>query len=184
MSVNPEWTTEEAMEANRAALAENPDREIGDPTLPFWQWYALRELGWLNSQFKQGDHGALLDALHVCAVHDLVMPAWVAESYLDAYRTVLAGEAKSWDEVFSPPHPKGAHLNRIRKERKNRWRVYSEVTRLHDAGEPLDEALFCKVGGKLGLGKTQTSEIYYQAKRRMNAGLDHVAPLLDLIKKK
>jgi hypothetical protein len=184
MSVNPEWTLDEAMEANRAALAENPDRGAGDPTLPFWQWYALRELGGLHSRFKQGDRGALLDALHVCAVHELAMPAWVAESYLDAYRAVLAGKAASWDEVFSPPHPKGAHLNRIQKERKNRWRVYSEVSRLHDAGEPLDEALFGKVGKRLGLGKTATADLYYQTKRRMNAALHHAAPILDLIKTK
>lgn len=184
MNVDPEWTLEEAMEANRAALAENPDRGTGDPTLPFWQWYAVRENEELRSRFEQGDRVALLDAVHVCAIHRLVMPAWVAENYLDAYRAVITGKAKSWDEVFSRPYPKGVHINRLQKERKNRWRVYSEVSRLRASGESLDEALLEKVGRRLGLGKTQTSEIYYQAKRRMNAALGHVTPLLDLIKRK
>ncbi len=39
-------------------------------------------------------------------------------SFLAAYRKVRQYKAKSWDDVFGNPHPKGAHLGARRQKRK------------------------------------------------------------------
>lgn len=170
MNVTIEWTLEQAVAADREALAQDPSRPQSDPTLPLSQWAALQEMGCLRAAHEQGDRRAVLEALHLCAVHSLPLPGWVAQAYANAYMMVRLGEARSWDDVFGPAIPKGAHLSRVKKERKA-LAVYWEVYRRHAENEPIDDLLFESVGKPLGLGKTSTSDLYYSAKRRLETPL-------------
>ncbi|HET7831818.1 MAG TPA: hypothetical protein VFK88_02525 [Gallionella sp.] len=163
--VNKNWTLEEALAANEAALLKDPERSDSDPTLPFFQWAALRKLDDYEKNFV-ADGYWLMTAIRTCANHDLPLPEWAAKAYIKAYDTVNNARAKSWDAVFGNPFPKGRHLNADRKRRMLTFAVWNEVTKMLSMkpNTALDEGLFETVGKKFAIGKTLASEYYYTAK--------------------
>lgn len=169
MTVNPEWTLEEAKAANEKALAESPGRSFADPTLPIAQWLGLKSLEKCHSRYESGDKLELMRAIRICANHDLVMPEWVWKGYITAFDTVLGARAKSWDDVFGMPWPKGTNLNAVRKKRDLKFAVWNEVCdiRQRSPETPIDVELFAQVGRKFNLGKTLASEYYYEVARVM-----------------
>lgn len=179
MNIDPEWTLEQALEANRAATSQDPGRGIGDPTLPLPRWIATQDLKSIRIRFESGEPAALLDAIHVCAVHSLPMPEWLELGYLDAYRSVRwKAEKKSWDDVFGAPFPKGTHVRRIQRDQHYKWKVYAAVTQRREEGWPTDEGLFEDVADELGLKKTHVSELYYQVKHMFDSPPEIVKALL------
>ena len=169
-------TLEEAQAATDAALAADPYRSDSDPTLPVYQWATLHELNRERQQFEAGDRMALFAAIRKCANHDLPLPAWAATAYIAAYDHVLNCRAKSWDEVFGTPYPKGVNLNAMRKRRILRFRVYRLVTEILQAERhtPIGVALFERVGREMRppIGKSEAAERYYEAMRLL-FGKDH-----------
>lgn len=147
--------------------AADPSRQWSDPTLPVARFAAMETLAALQPRFAAGEGAALMDALALCARHDITMPAWVARGYLGAYHQVLDCKAKSWDEVFGDPHPKGQHLAARRKKRNLAPAVWSAVREARDMGRPIDEALFADIGKQLGLGKTLVAEFYYEMEKTL-----------------
>ena len=126
--------------------------------------------GFLNgckAEYEAGNQWALMQAIRVCASDDVPMPNWVATAYVKCFEACRIGEAKSWDDVFGKPHPKGSNLSAILKRHKNQWPLVNRIRELK-AADPtlaLDEGLFEKVGKEFGLGKTLASEYYYDAKQ-------------------
>jgi hypothetical protein len=172
-----DWTVEQAKAANDAALAADPARSDADPTLPLFQFFALRTIERERARFEAGDRMALLAAIRKCANHDLVLPAWVAKAYIKAYDRVLTCRAKSWDDatVFGKPYPKHAHLNALRKKRNLPLAVWLAVRRILDS-EPntrIDRSLFERVGANLRppIGHSDAAEFYYQAVRDKDRSL-------------
>ncbi len=169
MTVNPEWTLEEAIAENDKALADNPARESYDPTLPLFQWFTLKRLEECRESFHCGDKYELMHAIRICANHDLPLPEWAAMAYIKAFDTVLNARAKSWDEVFGAPYPKHSHMNAIKKRRELKFGVLNRVNeiRAREPKTPIDEALFELVGQEFNIGKTLAAEYYYSAKKQM-----------------
>ncbi|HEX5127460.1 MAG TPA: hypothetical protein VFW00_12020 [Rhodocyclaceae bacterium] len=162
---NKHWTFEEAQTAHEQARSDNPALSYADPTLPLFQWFALKDLEQQEKLFKQGEKFALMQALCICAQRDLPMPDWVSRAYLAAYYAVVNVriEQNSWDAVFGTPYPKNSTLSALRKRRHFKFRVFNEILNIRktDPGTPIDAVLFERVGEKFGLGKTLTEEYYY-----------------------
>lgn len=93
------------------------------------------------------------------------MPRWCALAYIKAFRSVKGFRAKSWDDVFGRPHPKGTQLDAKRKQREKEFVVYNMVLE-RNPGDAIDGALFEKIGRQLGIGgKTLVEEYYYNVKK-------------------
>lgn len=164
MIVDKDWTPDEAINATKEALREDPSLGGNVKTLPMFQWVALNQLDRRHEDYRSGDASALAAAIQLCAQHDLVMPAWVSMAFADGYYRVKGGLEKSWDGVFGRPHPKGRHIAAIAKKSKLQPSVYAAVKNYlkDNPNTPIDEALFEKVGGQFNIGKTLASEYYYE----------------------
>lgn len=158
-----------AQEETEAILAADSSRSLADPTLPIFQFVAQTSLLEEKARFEAGDKNALLGAIRICANHDLVMPDWVARAFIRAYDKVLRHQVATWDDAFGRPLPKGKHLSAARKKREKSPAVWLEVRHMVEAGWPIDEGLFEQVGNKLGLGKTQAAEFYYDFDARVRS---------------
>ena len=79
------------------------------------------------------------------------------------------GGARSWDDAFGSPHPKGRHRNAVRLE-KLKYKVHSRVRDIHKKeGVSINNELFERVGKELGLGgKTTVSELYGKVERMLS----------------
>lgn len=161
-----DWSLDEALEANNKFLEANPGYQNCDPSLPLYQWFALHELD-AYEKLYESDPYYLMVAIRVCACSRLVMPEWVLKGYIKAYDTVNNNQARSWDTVFGSPFPKGKSLAAARKKRMTQTSVWNEITLILklESDTPIDEALFERVGKKFNIGKTLTSEYYYEVKR-------------------
>jgi hypothetical protein len=156
------WTPEQAVAAQEAAAAANPKLIRG----PLCEWQTLHELLELESQFRAGDKGALLHAIYKCSLDGLPLPEWVATAYGRAYRRILACEAKSLDEAFGSPFPKGHHVAAARRRRELRPAIYLRIKAMLDGESPppVDDELFEQVGAEFNVGKTVCAKLYYQGR--------------------
>ena len=96
-----DWTVEDAIAAQKRAQAEG--MEWFDPAGPLPQWDALQRLDALEGQYAEGDGFALLDAIRICANHDLVIPRWAAMAFIKGFNAVLNCHTDSWDGAFGRP---------------------------------------------------------------------------------
>lgn len=175
---NPDWTVKEALAAQ--TRFEKKGGRDSDPTGPVFQWAALQELKAYEAQYLDGHKPVVLLAVSECARTGLVMPNWLVKAFLRAFRTGWHYEAKSWDEVFGAPLPKGAHISALQKKRKYSMHVWNEINRRHrELKRPIDDELFAEVGKELGLGCSLTKEYYSLQKRRMKEMPPPVKKLLD-----
>lgn len=162
------------------AVREQTDKAIAagaapfDPTLPLYQWQAIQALAVLGSQFSDGDQYALMLAIRKCAQCGLPMPEWVRSGYILAFDTVHTHRAKSWDEVFGEPFPKGKQLHAARRDLSLRWEILERVRELRssmpiDDRKAIDEEMFSLIGKELGASKTKVSDLYYSFSESMRA---------------
>lgn len=165
--VNKNWTPEEALAANKAALEANPSLSKNDPSLPFIQWHALHYLDALEYRYRaRGRHKFyVMEALAICVELGLPPPSWTRKPYLEAYGNIIEARSKSWDEVLDSPYPKGTHLNALRKKIMLAPLVISEISSIKksDPDRAIDDGLFEEVGAKFGIGKTLASNYYYDS---------------------
>lgn len=180
IKVKKSWTHDQAW------AAQEKFRKSGgasaDPAGPFNQWVALRSLDEMKITFEGGDSFTLMRAIRLCANRDLVMPDWVQRGYIQAFDKVNNYRAKSWDEVFGKPLPKGANLNALRKKREKSILVLNQIQRRigrnqildkttqdwkSDPLVSIDDELFRDVGIQFGLGVTLTKEYYASEKKRL-----------------
>lgn len=166
VTVNSEWTFEQAKAEQDKVIAANPER-WSDPETPLFQWLALKQLDEYKESFLAGDRFLLMLAIRKCAQCGLPLPEWVSRAYIKAFDSVLNARVKSWDEAFSPPYKKGANLAALRKKRELEFGVWNEIRGIIDQ-EPetkVDTALFEKVGARFNIGKTLCSEYYYSVNK-------------------
>lgn len=165
---------EDAAEETLQRLGKGTD--ITDLSLPVWKVDAELALESERQLFEQGDRAALLAAVRVCANHDLPLPPWASKAYILAYDKILNRRVGSWDEAFGRPFKKGKHLHTLRKHREMRSKVWLAVRRaVEKEGQVLDESLFEKIGKSFNLGKTQTSDLYYEAHRQVKWAYDETS---------
>lgn len=122
-----------------------------------------------EKRFATGDLGSLLIAIWCCAKDKQPLPEWASKAFITAYESGVAGEAKSWDDVFGKPYPKGSNLNAIKKRMEKRGALANRIRQLKidDPSIAIDETLFERVGAEFGVGKTLASEFYYEVKNWM-----------------
>lgn len=163
MTFDPTWTLKEATAAGKGYS--------GKPWLhPVQLWMAHQSLEMDQKSYEAGDMLALMRAINTCAVNEIVIPEWAAAAFSNGFRAVVTGRSGSWDDAFGRPHPKGTHLNAIRKRRALDGAVYWTAYHiLEDNPEmPIDEHLFEIVGNKFAIGKTLAAELYYQYKNKIS----------------
>jgi hypothetical protein len=136
---------------------------------PIARWEGAQNLQVLAKIYRKSKKPAiLLEALYLCALNDFVIPKWCALDFIAAFRRVKGFKAKSWDDVFGLPHPKGTHLHAKRQKREKSFVVFNVISEIKQKNpdEAIDGALFEKVGRKLAIGgKTLVEEYYYSAKK-------------------
>src|SRR6516165_10312748 len=98
-----------------------------------------------------------------------------ASAVVSVYRAALAGEIRSWNDVFGRPwqQERPRAQRRSIRTRMWKWDVWKLVHELHEAEgkPPIHNKLFEKVGRKRGIGGKPTSAALYgeaeQAFRRV-----------------
>jgi hypothetical protein len=110
---------------------------------------------------EAGDKSELLRCLNHCLWFRQPIPDWVRNGIRLAYALASSHQVKSWDEVFGRPLKKGKQPATERRKHRIRFDLLHGVEKRHEAGEPLDDALFTSVGKKFDLRKTVAREIYY-----------------------
>jgi hypothetical protein len=113
----------------------------------------------LERKYKAGNNSAILLALHQCFIMGKAAPEWLRRAFIDAYEEVAAFGARSWDELFGLPVPKGAHLDARAAYAKLRYPVALRVA-LRDG--PIEPDLFDHIGAELGIARTTASDVYYK----------------------
>ena len=119
-----------------------------------------------GEDYKQGNKWALMQVIWVCAQKKIPLPEWATKEYILAYETAQSGKARSWDDLFDRPYPKGTHLNAVYKKHKTLWPLFWYVRKFleENPNTPIDDCLFETVGQKFNIGKTLASEYYYEAR--------------------
>ncbi|MGQ7816817.1 hypothetical protein ACUTAH_14325 [Metapseudomonas furukawaii] len=152
LNFDPNWTADEAMRAG----AEGP-------MSPFHRWAAWHMAIEYQAAFESGRKANLFNALQLCASHGLPMPEWVAKAYLKGFHRWNSYDAPSLDEAFDVKLPKGAHVGRLKKERKLRLAVPIKVRELQRQGRAIDESLFHDVGVALNVSGSTARNAYYKS---------------------
>ena len=140
---------------------------------PLYQRLAKITLEELYNNYRAGDKQALLEAMYGCMKHTIPLPHWCKKAFLSACGEVYDYKAKTWDDVFGHPHPKGTHLDTKRQEREKAPLIYRRIMQIKkdDPSTPIDGYLFYTVGKEFGIGgKTKTEEWYYKQKDQINEG--------------
>ena len=139
------------------------------PTNPIFQWADAQYINEKRKQIEEGDGFEVLACIRRCVTSGLVAPKWLGMEFNKRYDSVLNCRAKSWDDniAFGIPYKKGMNIAALKKKRKFMFAVYTEIqSRLEcNPSTPIDAGLFETVGKKFNLGKTLTSEYYYEAKK-------------------
>jgi hypothetical protein len=163
------WSQERAIK-EQLSWSEDPENQNNNERMPIQRWQdaqALKELKIIYADSKNPK--AITEGLYYCMMNDFEVPRWLKMAYIHAFRKAkLHYEAKSWDEVFGLPHPKGTHLASKRQRREKKFAVYNEIRKIKafNPKTPIDGYLFEKVGKKLGIGgKTLAEEYYYEVKK-------------------
>jgi hypothetical protein len=129
---------------------------------PLYRFYARNDLRSLRERFDRGDRHALMLAIRKCAQHDLVMPGWVAEAYIEAFDRVNHYRARSWDAVFGSPVPKGAHLKALRDRLDLSLKLHNKMRELKDMKKNVPWDALC---AEFNVSKTVLQDLYYGRKR-------------------
>ena len=123
----------------------------------------------LRQRYQAGDKSKLVAAIRFCGNHKLIMPEWVVDAFFKATNSWYNYEVKELGEALDLAWPKGAHINALKKKRKNKYAVYNRVSEAHEHGETIDINLFEQIGRELGIGRTLASEYYYEVKAMMES---------------
>jgi hypothetical protein len=172
-----EWDMNDAIEAQKLWEVEHPQGRRG----PLYQWLAAGYLEEHRQRYVAGDENSILPALFECAMDGLPIPAWCAQAFINAFREVKTYRAKSWDDVFGSPHPKGTQLGSKKNQREKEFKVYMRISAIKKCSPstPIDVGLFEKIGKELGICKTLASQYYYSAKQKTKRPIPVVDALLE-----
>ena len=115
-----------------------------------------------NSFATGGDAGAVLHAIFLCFQHAVVIPEWAQNAFRRAYVKGLHGamQTRSWNEVFGRPPRTKAQMQRFMRDLIAPKEIWCAVAEAKDRGEPIDNALFERVGVKFRLSSTETKKRY------------------------
>lgn len=173
------WSLEDAEKAQEEWYLEHHPEGRG----PLLRWIGAQQLKNLYHIYQtEKDQDVILKAIYMCSLNSLPIPRWCEMAYLEAYRKVRHYKAKSWDDVFGEPHPKGTHLKAKNSEREKSILVYQRIKEIKQMNPsiPIDGKLFERVGKEFGAGgKTLAEEYYYKWKNKFDEDLARSKKRLD-----
>lgn len=173
------WSLEDARQAQEKWCSDQQKNISGLEVLermkiecrgPLFKWVWAQELAELYHIYQtEKSPGTILEALFVCFMNSLPVPRWCESGYITAYRKKKRYTAKSWDDVFGSPHPKGTHLGAKKNEREKSPSVYVRITELkkQNPSIPIDRKMFEDIGHEFGICKTLAEEYYYKWKNEL-----------------
>jgi hypothetical protein len=95
------------------------------------------------------------------------LPEWLRSTFIRAYQSAYPFEITSWDDIFGPPHPKGAHLKARKQHFELSLPIWSRVQELAASGEKIDKGLFERIGKEFAVSGTTASTIYYDERTQL-----------------
>jgi ribulose 1,5-bisphosphate carboxylase large subunit-like protein len=133
---------------------------------PLFQQVAAQTVLAMRARIEANDGLAVLEAVATCALHDLVMPDWLAREYLRRWRLVTHASMASWDDAFGAPWPKGikrSHLARKRQRDLAKHIVFNAVTQfvMMHPDSPLDPE-WDRIACEAGVSKSLAQDLYYK----------------------
>jgi len=162
------WTHDDAWQAQ-----EEWEKRYG-PNIagrgPFFRWIGATELKTIYEKYRTGNCSAIMEALSICSLNSLPIPQWCEKAFLVSYRKVKFYKAKSWDDVFGRPHPKGMHVEAKRQELEKSYLIYRRIEQIkkEEPHTAIDGALFERVGKEFGVGGKTLTEGYYYRELRLH----------------
>lgn len=158
-----------ASEADKAVVLEYSRREDienaadnawAGPLLhrPKFQVMAAKKCLEKQKDIESGDGFSVMESVAQCAAHGLVLPAWLAASFIERYERVLSGASKGWGEsdAFGSVVPKGQNIARVVANAKFKpWAYEVALELLADHPQrPIDAGFFEDVGEQIGRKST------------------------------
>jgi hypothetical protein len=114
-----------------------------------------------RKRFEAGEKKELLEAIDYCARSGRAMPLWLVDAFCPRYAAWSRYEVKMLDQAFGVER-KGERIPDRRYRERLKPRVAAEVNRLHTHEKlPIDEALFERVGKRLGISMGKARDVYY-----------------------
>src|SRR5688572_20847980 len=102
----------------------------------------MEDMEELRRRYGAGQKRAVMDALFICLSSRKSVPRWVGDAFEKAFWTVTSAGARSWDDVFGKPWPKGARLKDARTRIEYRYQIWHYCRSLHANGMPIGAELF------------------------------------------
>jgi hypothetical protein len=133
--------------------------DLTDP-VTFEDYSALQ-----RKEYEAGNQTALLPMILICVQDQKPLPDWAGTAFENAYHLVVTGGARSWDDVFGKPYPKGKHVHSSSGKLSRAFAIHALVRDIHKKeGVPIDVGLFDRVGRGTGFGgSTVIGKLYYKA---------------------
>lgn len=134
--------------------------------------HVQKEVDRLQQLCQAADGGvSVMRGLHLCLLHSLPIPEWLAREFIARYLRVSDAQVGSWDDAFGRPYPKRTRLHVVRERRRLVRLVHSAVWQLsgasiHDArGVSINRILFDQVGEMRGIhcSGSKAERLYYEA---------------------
>lgn len=163
------WTFEDAYNAwEKWPHKNNSSYGQKDPLTRWVHAFDLLSMAAVYESTKNA--GIVLEAIFTCAINGFAIPMWCAQAYIDAVREVRHFEAKSWDDVFGNPHPKGTQLEAKKSKRYKSPAVHNRVTEIKKTNPetPIDRSLFEEIGKEFGLCGSLAEKYYYSFKEKFH----------------
>ena len=116
-----------------------------------------------KARYESGNKRALFDAIFCCigSYPQKSVPEWAVAAFMEAYGKIISAEARTYDEAFGTPWPKGRHLPELRKRLRRRYPIWHRVRILNAGdGEPIGDDLYRTVARELGIGVDEVRETY------------------------
>ena len=124
--------------------------------------YLNRHLEWCRRRCEQGDHVAVLDALHAWLTWCKGPPDWLVKFYHAAMMKFASGEVLTLDAAFGiKPRPLGEHTDDQIERNRLRPFIVFEVEALKQQKVPIRVACD-RVGADIGHGGGYVKEVYYE----------------------
>lgn len=150
------WTATDQAEAE----AESERQGQGKYGLPLLQWLAARRIVASKEQILNGKESLpLMMAVYDCLKHGLLAPSWLTDKFSDSLFILHSAQAKSLDEAFGRPFPKGKHVKSLMKNEILRHNIFFYVSRAVEDGKSITKGFWEEVSAHFTGGDSQFKEM-------------------------
>lgn len=142
---------------------ENP--EIMNES-PIWIYAGYSQLHELKKKYQSGNKQALIDAIQITALHNLIMPEWLSNETVRRIRDIHHYKYKDWSDVFGTVLKKGQRLEKLRKLRVLPMRIYQDVKKAKFDGVSINDDFANELAEKYNITRSEVWEMKKIGERR------------------